>query len=564
MRGLHKRMTTLQGEYVQNFERARTRFFAVVMFFTLAFVIVSGRLVYLMGPGILAGKNVEVIKTVNTAPAPKRNNIVDRNGMLLATSLSTRSLYADPKLVTNPEELATSLVKIFPELSREKLIEELSAKKRRFTWIKRHISPKQYAAVLEIGEPALNVKGEYRRFYPQGALLSHIIGFTNIDGLGIAGLEKQYDSELRNDERPIQLTIDLALQDSLHENLQDIIKRFQAIGGSGIVMDVKNGEILAMTSLPDFDPHDYANANDNAMFNRNTTGVYEMGSTFKTFAVAAALENKATKFSKTYDVREPLKYGRFRINDYHPFKRLITMPEVFIHSSNIGTAQMALDLGGDKLKAFYQDLGFFDRPAIDLPERSKPLVPNPWREISTVTTSYGHGIAVTPLHVARATAAMVNGGTLPNPHLMDQTDPDAPQVQVISPETSNIIAGLMALTVEKGTGSKAAHADMWVGGKTGTSEKTSASGGYAKKKLLSSFVGVFPADQPRYVILVTVDEPKGQKESWGYATGGWTAAPVAQKTIQYMKTAFADLYEVDKAAFPALQSLESYVKEDDE
>ena len=217
-------------------------------------------------------------------------------------------------------------------------------------------------------------------------------------------MEKQYDSELRNDERPIQLTIDLALQDSLHENLQDIIKRFQAIGGSGIVMDVKNGEILAMTSLPDFDPHDYANANDNAMFNRNTTGVYEMGSTFKTFAVAAALENKATKFSKTYDVREPLKYGRFRINDYHPFKRLITMPEVFIHSSNIGTAQMALDLGGDKLKAFYQDLGFFDRPAIDLPERSKPLVPNPWREISTVTTSYGHG-TVSYTHLTLPTKA---------------------------------------------------------------------------------------------------------------------------------------------------------------
>ena len=552
MRNLHRRMTTLQGEYVQNFEKARTRFFAVTMFMCLAFLIVAGRLVYLMGPTILSQPEPAVL-TAENAAAPKRNNIVDRNGMLLATSLSTRSLYADPKLVDDPTGLAEELLKIFPTLDKQTLIDDLS-KDRRFVWIKRHITPKQYAAVLEVGEPALSTKKEFKRFYPQGALMSHIIGYTNTDGTGIAGLEKEYNTQLTQTDQPLRLTIDVTLQDVLRENIQSSMEEFEGIGGSGVILDVKTGAVMAMVSLPDFDPHDYATADQNSMFNRNTVGVYEMGSTFKTFTVAAALEHEATQLQKQYDVSEPLRYGRFRIRDYHPFKRPISMPEVFIHSSNIGTAQMALDTGGDALKAFYRDLGFFDRVAIDLPERGHPILPNPWREVSTVTSSYGHGIAVSPLHV----------GTLPPLHLTAEGDQaDAPAVSVISPETSNLISGLMALTVEEGTGSKAKVDGMWVGGKTGTSEKIGP-GGYQKKKLYSSFIAIFPADNPQYVILVSIDEPKGQKQSFGYATGGWTAAPVVQKTISYMKTAMPDLYDIRKPPFPALQSLAAYVKEDDE
>lgn len=562
MRELHKRMTTLQGEYVQNFERARTRFFAIAMFFSLAFLIIAARLVYLMAPGILS--EPAIVKTAPTPPAPKRANITDRNGMMVATSLATTSLYADPKFVADPQKLARHITKIFPDLDTADLTETLS-KKRRFVWIKRHLTPKQHAAVLEIGDPALNMQTEYRRIYPQDHLFSHIIGYTNIDGTGIAGVEKKYDERLLSENGAIKLTLDTTLQDILRNEIQKSMTEFSAVGGSGIVMDVHTGEILAMVSLPDFNPNDPDPKNKDAMFNRNTVGVYEMGSTFKTFAVAAALENKATRPGQKYDVSEPLKYGRFRINDYHPFKRNITATEVFIHSSNIGTAKMALDLGTDKLKDFYNDLGFFSKIAVDLPERGTPLLPSPWREINTVTASYGHGIAVTPLHVVRATAAMVNGGNLPYPHLVQSAEIDqTPQMSVISPETSHLIAGLLALTVEKGTGSKAAHEDIWVGGKTGTSEKIGASGKYQDKKLLSSFIGVFPADHPQYVMLVTIDEPKGTKKSYGYATGGWTSAPVVGKVIEYMKPAMAELNIATKQPFAALEALETFVTEDED
>lgn len=563
MRGFHKRITTLQGEYVQNFERARTRFFAMTMFFSLAFLIIAGRLAYLMVPGILAG-DLNTADAAISAPAPKRANIVDRNGMVIATSLKAYSLYADPKFVVNPEKLAQKLVKIFPDLDAAALADDLK-KDRRFTWIKRHLTPKQHVAVLEIGDPALNVETEYQRVYPQDRLFSHLIGYTNVDGHGIAGLEKQYDGELVGQQDDLQLTVDTTLQDILRSEIQKSIDEFSGIGGAGIVMDVHSGEIMAMVSLPDFDPNNPDTNNSETMFNRNTVGVYEMGSTFKTFTVAAALEEKATRVGQMYDVSEPLKYGRFRIRDYHPFKRPISATEVFIHSSNIGTAQMALDLGTEKLKQFYKDLGFFSKINVDLPERGVPLVPSPWGEIHTVTASYGHGIAVTPLHVVRATAAMVNGGNLPYPHLYrDSETLKAPRVSVISPETSNLVSGLLALTVEKGTGSKAAHSDVWVGGKTGTSEKISAQGGYQRKKLLSSFVGVFPADDPQYVVLVSIDEPKGTKKSFGYATGGWTSAPVVGKVVEYMKPAIPALNDADKKPFPALTALEKFVTEDED
>ncbi len=561
MRGIHRRITTLQGEYVQNFERARTRFFALVMFFSLAFLIVVGRLVYLMGPGILAGD--QIVQVSQNAPAPKRANIVDRNGMLIATSLETKSLYADPKFVKDAKKLAFKIAEIFPGLDASELESDLN-KKSRFVWVKRHLTPKQQAAVLEIGDPALNVQTEYRRVYPQDHLFSHVIGYTNIDGQGIAGLEKYYDDILLSDQKDMVLNLDTALQDILRSETQKSMQEFSAIGGSGIVMDVNSGEILAMVSLPDFDPNKPDPSDTTAMFNRNTVGVYEMGSTFKPFAFAAALEDKVTRVNKIYDVSEPLKYGRFRIRDYHPYKRPITATEVFIHSSNIGTAQMALDLGTEKLKDFYDDLGFFDKVTIDLPERGSPILPSVWREVNTVTASYGHGIAVSPLHVVRATAAMVNGGTLPYPHLAQNAQhTDKPQISVISPETSDMIAGLLALTVEKGTGSKAAHQDIWVGGKTGTSEKISATGRYEEKKLLSSFVGVFPADNPQYVMLVSVDEPKGTKKSFGFATGGWTSAPVVGKTIEYMKPSMPSLNVANKKPFPTLAALEKFITEED-
>lgn len=560
MKGFHKRITHIQGEYVQNFERARTRLFAILLFFTFAYIIIGIRLVVLMAPQIISpsAHNASQI-TAETQSAPKRADIYDRNGILIATSLETPSLYADPKLVDDPERLAKDIVNVFPDLDFETIKSRLE-KKNRFAWIKRHLTPKQRALVLQIGDPSLNVKNEYRRVYPHNNLFAHVLGYANIDGKGIAGLEKSYDDQLLNHGEALNLTLDVRVQDVLRSEIQKSITDFEAIGGSGIVMNVNTGEIIAMASLPDFDLHNPGDAIQENMFNRNTAGVYEMGSTFKIFSTAAALEFNSASVKDSYDVKEPLKVARFTIRDFKPKKRTLTLPEVFVHSSNIGTAKIAEKLGTEKLKAFYDDLGFFSRLKVDLPEVASPILPHPWRDINTLTASYGHGIAVSPLHVTRAVSAIVNGGTLYDPVFISGPQ-KKPNLSIISPQTSQIMRGLLALTVETGTGSFAKNDYVWVGGKTGTAEKISANG-YLDDKLFSSFVGVFPADQPEYVVLVAIDEPKGQKKSYGYATGGWTAAPVVGKVIEYMKPLMPETQTATKRSFPAMDALRPYIHED--
>lgn len=560
MKTLHKRITHIQGEYVQNFERARTRLFAVLLFFTFAYIIVTARLVMLMSPAILNPNHTPDIQHTHTLGiTPKRANILDRNGTLIATSLETPSLYADPKLVEDAQRLSHDLIEIFPDLSYEDIYKDLS-KNRRFVWIKRHLTPKQHAAVLKLGDPALNVKTEYRRVYPHNELFAHTLGYTDIDGKGIAGIEKQYNDTLINTDQDIELSLDVRLQDLLRSEIQKSIDKFSAIGGSGIIMNANTGEILSLVSLPDFDPHSPKKANDDQKFNRNTVGVYEMGSTFKIFSIAAGLEFEAIHLKDSYDVRKPMKVARFTIRDFKPKKRDLSLAEVFVYSSNIGTAQIAETLGTEKLKNFYSDLGFFKKLDVDLPERGRPIVPKPWRDINTLTASYGHGLAVTPLHVARATAAIVNGGTLHTPTLK-QSPQKSLNLSIISPQTASTMRGLMALTVENGTGSKVKSDHVWVGGKTGTAEKI-VDGKYEADKLLSSFVGVFPMDNPEYVILVTIDEPIGIKESYGYATGGWTAAPIVGKIIEAMKPMMKDTQDMQKGPFPALDALRPYIKED--
>ncbi len=566
LRKLHHHVTRLQGEHVQNFERARGRMVTIAVLFGLCYMAIVLRLFMLMGPGII---NPEIhAETRGAAAAPQfaleRAKIYDRNGVLLASSLAAPSLYADPKKVADAAALAAEIQTVLPDTDIEDLTKKLS-RKGRFVWIARQLTPRQKAAIMDIGDPALNFKTEYRRVYPHDHLFSHALGYTNIDGQGIAGLENALNTDLKATDAPINLTLDLYIQDRLREALMTQITKFEAIGGSGLVMDVNTGAIVAMVSLPDFDAHKPASASDVEKFDRNTVGVYEMGSTFKIFSTAAALEHGTTTVNSTYDVREPIKIGRFRIRDFKPKKRDLTLPEVFVHSSNIGTAHMAMELGEEKLQEFYRDLGLFDRMDIDFPARSRPMVPRPWGDVHTMTTSYGHGIAVTPLHVARAVAAIVNGGTRVKPHFVKQDKKDlqaAPEINVVSPRTSQLMSALMALGVETGTGSNATSDKIWVGGKTGTAEKISQSGGYEDDKLLSSFVGVFPADDPKYVVLATIDEPKGQSHSFGYATGGWTAAPVIGDIVNYMLPAERRRHDAKKPLFPALEALRPYVKDD--
>lgn len=550
--------------------QAKFRLFVVAAVFLLGYLAVSLRLIDLTLIRAAAGeKTAEEISRPEASADPAtvynalRGTIIDRNGELVATSLKMASVYADTTLIENPKEAAAELAKILTSRKESELFEKLSSG-RKFVWIERNITPRQEYAVNALGNPGLGFKHESRRVYPNNNLISHLVGYTDIDGQGISGIEKSHNKALNEGEEPVRLTIDLRIQHILHRELSQAVKKFSAKAGIGMVMDVNTGEVIAMVSLPDFDPHYPEKAADDARFSRATLGVYEMGSTFKLFSTAAALDSGMVNFGTQYDTVDPIKQGRFTIRDYHPKKRTLTVPEIFIYSSNIGTAKMAMTIGTGALKEFYKNMGFFDPAPVDLPERGKPLYPKPWREVNTLTASFGHGIAVSPLHLMMATSALVNGGIMVKPSFVQEGEgmkkPLAPiGPRVIKTSTSDQIRKLLELVVVSGTGSKARVEGYNVGGKTGTAEKTMGRG-YNRRAILSSFVGVFPAEAPRYAVLAILDEPQGLKETHGYATGGWTAAPVAAKVIEQM----APLYQIPPDIDPGrdiLGGMTRYLKE---
>jgi cell division protein FtsI (penicillin-binding protein 3) len=506
-------------------ETARGRLMVMGLMFFLAYAGIAARVAYLCLWQEGAEPRYEAMHGGNASAvlAAGRSDITDRNGVLLATTLETMSLYADPKMVPDAKVVAADLKKIFPDINEAEIVRKLSGKSR-FMWMRRGLTPKEIAAVNVLGHPGLNFRSESRRFYPQESLTAHIIGYTDVDGGGLAGVERSMNAQLVKGGKPVQLTIDVRYQHALRRELARAVQEFTAKGASGIIIDVNSGDILAAVSLPDYDPQDPARASDDARFNRYALGVYEMGSTFKTFAFAVLLDQVNGSFNQNFDTRKPIKAGRFSITDYHPENRVMTLPEVFMLSSNIGTALVAQEVGTDRMKAFYQQLGFFAPvPGADIPEKAAPLVPNPWQQVSTLTASYGHGIAVTPLHLMRAFAGIVNGGALPMLHIV-KGQHDELRPRIVSEETSRKMRELLRLVVTHGTGSKSNIPGVMMAGKTGTAEKNGP-GGYMHNKLVSSFIGTFPADKPKYAILISVDEPKGNKKSYGYATAGWVAAP---------------------------------------
>lgn len=536
------RKINMLGARRSNLDQARSRLVLMSIFFVLAYVVIIARatdLSLIQGALEMGERDSAIERQHATLEKNIRADIVDRNGVLLARSLQTSSLFADAALVQNPEQTAKALVEIFPSLSYGSLLQKLQGNKR-FVWIKRNISPQEQENVLHLGEPALNFKSEMHRIYPQGALAAHMVGTSGIDGQGLSGIEASFDQYLKTQEHPLALTLDVRLQHVLKREISEAIDKFSAKAGAGLVMDIDNGEILAAVSLPDYDPHDYQRAKDAEIFNRVTLGAYELGSTFKIFSTAALLEKNNANMAQKFDVREPLEVGRFKIRDYHAEDRILTLPEVFIHSSNIGSALMGQEVGTDYIKNFYADLGLLDTPEFEIKEMGKPLVPKPWREINTLTASYGHGIAVSPLQLVKATASIMNGGVLVNPTLIknpSKINPekaiDQPEFRIVSPQTSHRMRQLMRLVVTEGTGGNADVKGYLVGGKTGTAEKPGR-GGYDRDKLISSFLGVFPMDNPRYAVFVMVDEPKGTKETYGYATGGWVGAPAVGKIVAGM------------------------------
>jgi cell division protein FtsI (penicillin-binding protein 3) len=389
--------------------------------------------------------------------------------------------------------------------------------------------------------------------------MPHLLGYVDSDNSGIAGLEKQFEGLLAKGDEPLRLTIDMRVQHLMREELGAAMREFQAKAATGIVMDARNGEILAMVSLPDFDPNHPGKAGDGERFNRATLGVYELGSTFKVFTTAMALDAGAASMGKRYDATKPLRVSRFMIRDYHAKKRWLTLPEVFVYSSNIGAALMAQDIGGKRQQDYLGKLGMLDTLRVELPETGKPISPEVWRPGNTMTNGFGHGIAVSPLHLVSGVAAAVNGGVLRQPTIVagEHRDGDREPRRVFKKQTSEQIRRLMRLTVENGTGRNADAVGYAVGGKTGTAEKPDAKG-YEGKRLLSSFIGAFPINDPRYVVLALLDEPKGTKATQGYATGGWVAAPVVRRVIERMAPMLGMAPVEDDA--PGMRELETYVK----
>jgi cell division protein FtsI (penicillin-binding protein 3) len=515
--------------------KTRSRLIVIMGVFVLAYMAVCGRMAQLTMKNYIVSEEPDTPTAAKEIADRERADILDREGHLIATSLKTASLYADPKIILDATDAAKKLVSTFPDLDYNTLQQRL-ASKRRFVWIKRNLTPKQIYAANRLGLPGVSFIDEQRRIYPDGSLLAHAIGFTNVDHHGLAGIEKAYDKLLLDKKESLQTTLDVRIQHILRKELQKIIADFTAIGGAGLVMDAKTGEIYAMVSLPDFDPHHPASVPDEDRFNRLTAGVYEMGSTFKTFTTAALFEQNGQNPKAVYQTTHPLRRSGYTISDFHPEPHPLNVTEIMIHSSNVGAALMAEQIGTPTMKQFYKELGFLDQVPIDLAERGRPLYPKEWRDINTLTASYGHGIAVTPLHLATAMAAMVNGGYLPKPTLIKKPDanyalekPDP----VISTETSHMMRNVLRMVVSEGTGSNANIPGYRVGGKTGTAEKTSA-GGYNHKALLSSFIGVFPVDDPKFIVVAFIDEPHPNAHSYGYATGGWTAAPVVGQVIKQM------------------------------
>ncbi len=522
----------LDGLAKQALEQGRNRLVLTGALFALAFLVVGLRLVDITL--LRQGNDPTLARSpASQALRMERADIVDRNGVLLATNLATASLYAHPRQVLNADEAAAALARALPELSQAEVRARLGSR-RPFVWLKRHLTPRQQYAVNRLGIPGLYFRREEQRVYPQGRLVSHVVGFTDIDNKGLAGVERYFDDVLGGGSEPLRLSLDVRIQHILREELLRAIEKFRAIGAAGLVMDARTGEVPAMVSLPDFDPNAPAEARDDARFNRAALGIYEMGSTFKVFTTAMALESGVATFNDGYDATDPIRVARFVIRDFKPQRRWLSVPEIFLYSSNIGAAKMALDVGADDQRAFLGRLGLLHPARIELPEVGVPMVPSPWREISTMTIAYGHGLAITPVQMTAAIATVVNGGIAYSPTVVYHRDGEAPEgKRVLSPQTSEQMRRLMRLNVVKGTGRNAAVPGYLVGGKTGTAEKT-VGRRYSRKARVSSFVGAFPMNEPRYVVLVLVDEPKGIEATHGYATGGWVAAPVVARAIARM------------------------------
>ncbi|MBE5073651.1 penicillin-binding protein 2 [Erythrobacteraceae bacterium E2-1 Yellow Sea] len=515
---------------------ARWRVLWVALVFTLVALVAVMRIFYLgLADRVVAKTSLE------DALLPPRGEITDRNGMPLARAFPAYALWYNPKalsdggspLVKDPARVAAELKAIFPAMDEAKVARQLASGKAGY--LRRRVLPEEANRVQEIGELALELPDETDRHYPQGAMGAHVLGYVASDGHGRVGMEAVLDEKLRDPAqrgRPTPLSIDMRVQGALEDELRRGMKLTQAMGGAGIVLDVDTGEVLALASLPEFDPNRIDEDGEKFMFNRVTNQVYELGSTFKPITIAAAIDAGVVRdFGKHWNAT-PVQVGRFSIKDGHDYGASMNVPEALIHSSNTVTARVADELGPEKLRATMIDLGMNERPYIELPARGFPIWPGKnWPRLRNMTVSYGHGIAVTPLHLASAYAALVNGGIW-RPATLHKLKPgDAPRGRrVFKASTSSRMRQLLRMIAKYGTGRNANAAGYRVGGKTGSAEKPGAHG-YQKSALVSTFAAAFPMDRPRYVVIAMLDEPRGTLASSYQRTAAWNAAPIVGRLI---------------------------------
>ena len=529
---------TFKGTGKRKAELARKRVGLMIVGFVAAYGVIGGRLVQY---GYALPETVSSIMPADRLMA-SRPDILDRNGEVLATDIRTVSLFAEPNKIVDPDEAVEKLATVLTDLDIKGTYKKLSSNSR-FQWLRRQLTPKQQSQILALGIPGIGFRPEKRRFYPGGPTASHIVGYVNIDNRGMAGMERYIDSQGMADLaalgmttdtplEPVRLSIDLRVQNIVRDVVVGAMQKFQALGAGAVVIDVHTGEVLAMVSVPDFDPNNPAASAQEGWLNRMSNGTFEMGSTFKSFTIAMGLDSGKVRLSDTFDARYPIRIGGFTIKDFHGKNRILSVPEIFQYSSNIGTAKIADTIGIDGHKEFLARIGLTTRMQTELPEVATPSQPREWKKINSITISFGHGVSTTPLQTAVAGVALVNGGKLIEPTFLPRTQEEADKVaqQVLQPSTSDDMRYLFEVNGIKGSGRRARVEGFNVGGKTGTADKV-VNGRYVGDKNFNAFLAAFPIDNPRYVVLTVIDEPKTEKGN-GAALAGTSAAPMVADIIR--------------------------------
>lgn len=534
-----KRPAAFEGAAKKRSQQARNRVGLMIAAFVGVYGVVGGRLVQY---GLATPETVSSIMPADRLMA-SRPDLLDRTGALLATDIRTVSLFAEPHKIVDPDEAVEKLATVLTDLDVKGTYKRLSLKNSRFQWLRRQLTPKQQSQILALGIPGIGFRPEKRRFYPGGRTAAHILGFVNIDNRGAAGMERFMDNQgladltalgMTSDAplEPMRLSIDLRVQAILHEVLVNAMAKYESLGAGAVVLNVHTGEVMAMASVPDFDPNNPTEGKEEGWLNRVSNGTFEMGSTFKSFTVAMGLDSGKVRLTDSFDARAPIRIGGFTIKDFHGKGRVLTVPEIFQYSSNIGTARIADTVGMDAHKAFLERLGLTKRMQTELPEVATPSQPRVWKKINSITISFGHGVSTTPLQTAVAGAALVNGGKLLPPTFLPRSRDEADEIaqQVLTPSASKDMRFLFEWNGMNGSGRNARVEGFNVGGKTGTADKV-VNGRYVSNKNFNAFLAAFPMDDPQYVVLTFIDEPKTDKGN-GAALAGTSAAPMAGEIVR--------------------------------